>query len=105
MSNALLFICLAGMSISFNISWFFIAGGLSYFDLLIPLLIIIFFIKYPNAKLNFDFIFVVLALLSVISGISSLLTYLNPSLPPADPIYFFRALFSLHYIFLSNTGQ
>lgn len=100
MSNALLFICLAGMSISFNISWFFIAGGLSYFDLLIPLLIIIFIIKYPKAKLEFDFIFIVLALLSVISGISSLLTHLNPSLPPADLIYFFRALFFTALYFL-----
>lgn len=81
------------MSTSYSIVWFYFAGSLSIFDILVPFFLLVLFIQKPNTKFKLDGVFLVLIGLMLIAGASSVASHLSFETPPANPLYFFRSLF------------
>ena len=99
-NNFLFLFCLMGMSTSFSISWFYLSGSLSYFDFMVPLLLVIYFFSHAKIPLKFDALFVILVALCFTTGVSVLASIVTSNLPPANALYFYRSILFLAIYFL-----
>lgn len=86
--------CVAGMSTSYAIRWFYLAGSLSVFDIFVPFFMIILLIKKKTyTKLKINGVLLVLFGLILIAAASTFASHLSSENPPANPSYFLRSLF------------
>ena len=99
-SDLLFLLCLAGMSTSYSIGWFYIYGSFSYFDCLVPVILFSYFLRFSSKKIHFDHIIIILASISFLTGVSVFISLVSSALPDANPSYFFRSLLFMMVYFL-----
>lgn len=98
--HLLFLICVAGMSTSYSITWVYFSGSFSFFDIFIPLFLLVIFLQKPQTRLKFDGVLLILLCLMLITGASSIASQLSAETPAANPLYFFRSMFFLLIYFL-----
>ena len=95
-------ICVAGMSTSYAITWFYFAGSFSVFDIFVPLFLFVLFVQKPHTKFKFDGVLLVLFALMLMTGASSIASHLSVGTPAATPLYFLRSLFfTINFFFIN----
>lgn len=98
--NILFLTCVAGMSTSYAISWFYVEGSFSVFEIFVPLFLIILSFQKPNTQIRIDGVLLILVGIALSTGASIVASLVNTKTDAANPLYLFRSLSFLLIYFL-----
>ena len=90
--NLLILFCVAGVSTSFSMRFFYVSGSASIFDFVIPLLLFVLALRPSGLNVKPDVFLVALFLLSIVTGLSTIGSAFISEVPQASPGYFVRSV-------------